>query len=328
MTILTQRRAALAALCLSALLPLSTHAQSAWPGGRPIRVIVPYPAGGVTDSVARLIADRLGPRLGTSVLVDNRPGAAGLIGMDMLAKAAPDGYTIGITSISTLTLTPHLSKMPFDAARDIQPVVNIVYAPMVLLASPIYKAPDFRAMLADAKAHPEAIRWSTSGQGSLGQIVLEQIKLAAGVDITHIPYKGSSQQFSDAVGGQLEMVSINASQTLLLQVRAGKLRPLAVGANARLEAMPDVPTLAELGFAQANRMTVLGMFVPAHTPAPVVARLNAEVNRLLAEPAVRKLLLDMDNVPSGGTTAEFEQSIASESADNARIIKSANIRLQ
>lgn len=323
-----RRRTALAALCLSALLPLTVNAQSAWPASKPIRVIVAYPAGGVTDAVARMIGDRLGPRLGTTVVIDNRAGAAGLIGMDMLAKAPADGYTIGITTISTLTLSPHLNKMPFDATRDIQPVVSIAYSPVVLLATPINKAADFRAMLANAKAHPGDVRWSTSGQGSLGQIILEQVKLAAGVDITHIPYKGSGQQFNDAMGGQLEMVSINASQTLLQQVRAGKLRPLAVGAGARLESLPNVPTLAELGFAHANRSSVLGMFAPAHTPAAVTERLNAEVNKILAEPDVRKLLLEMGNVPTGGTTATFVQGIASESADNARIIKSANIRLE
>jgi len=328
MTLKNPRRTALAALCLGALLPLSIHAQAAgWPGGRPIRIVVAYPAGGVVDVVARQMADRLGPKLGATIVIDNRAGAAGLIGMDVLAKAPPDGHTLAITTISTLTLSPHLLKMPFDATRDVQPVVSIGYSPVVLLATPINKAPDFRALLAEAKAHPGAIRWSTSGQGSLGHIMLEQIKQAAGVDITHIPYKGAGQQFTDAVGGQMEMVSINASQTLQQQIQAGKLRPLAVGANARLESLPQVPTLAELGFEPANRSSVLGMFVPAHTPAPIVERLNAEVNKILAEPEVRKLLLEMGNVPTGGTAAAFAQGIASESAGNARIIQSAHIQL-
>jgi len=320
--------AGLASLCLCACLPLTAAAQPAWPSFKPIRLIVAYPAGGVTDAVARLVSDRLGAQLGTSIVVDNRAGAAGLIGMDAVAKAAPDGYTFGISTVSTLTLTPHLNKMPFDPARDIAPVVSIAYSPVVMMATPIMPARDFRAVLADARSRPGAIRWSTSGQGSLGQIMLEQIKLAAHVDITHIPYRGSGQQFNDAMGGQLEMVSINASQTLLQQIRSGKLRPLAIGAAARMASLPDVPTLAELGFPQANRSSTLGAFAPARTPAPVIERLNAEINKILAQPDVRKLLLEMGNVPTGGTPAAFAQGIAAESADNARIIKAANIRLE
>jgi len=291
-------------------------------------MIVAYPPGGVTDVVARLVADRLGPRLGTVVVVENRSGAAGLIGMDSIAKATPDGYTLGVSSVSTLTLTPHLSKMPFDPAHDIEPVVSLVSTPVMLLGTPILKAKTFQELLDQAKAQPGAVRWSTSGQGSLGHIVLEQIKAKAGVDITHIPYRGSSQQLNDALAGLLEVASINPSEAIMVQVREGKMRPLAIGSSARMEALPDVPTLAELGYTEANRSSVFGMFAPAGTPKAIVDKVAAEVTQVLAQQDLRAKLLNMGNIPTGGTQDAFIKAIKEESESNARIIKSANIRLE
>ena len=293
-----------------------------------MRLIVPYPPGGVTDVAARLIADRLGTRLGTTIVVENRSGAAGLIGMDAIAKSEPDGYTVGISSISALTLTPHLSKMPFDAKTDIQPVVGIMSTPGMLLATPSFPVKTFQEMLDYAKAKPGEIRWSTPGQGSLGHIMLEQIKAQAGVNINHIPYRGSGQQINDALAGLLEIANINPSQAIMELVRAGKMHPIAIGAKARMEALPDVPTLAELGFPEANRSSVFGMFAPAGTPHPIVDKLASEVNNVLKEPDLRAKLLNMGNYPTGGTSAEFVASINEESASNARIIKAANIQLQ
>jgi tripartite-type tricarboxylate transporter receptor subunit TctC len=325
------RRATLALLSLAALTAVhrTGFAQAAWPEGKPIRLIVPYPAGGVTDAVARLLADKLAAPLGSNIVIENRAGASGLIGMDVLAKAPADGHTLAFTSVSTLTITPHLgNKMPFDPGRDIAPVISFVHSPAVILATPVLAVRDFKGLLAEAKARPGAVRWSTSGQGSMGQLMLEQVKLAAKVDITHIPYRGSAQQLTDAVGGQMEVVSANITQTLMQQIRTGKLRPLAVGADARLEALPDVPTFTELGIPKANRSSTLGLFAPARTPAAVVQRLNAEINKLLAQPDVHKQLIEMGNVPAGGSSAAFVQAIADESVSNAQIIKTANIRAE
>ena len=176
-----------AALCASAAAQAQTVPKT-------IRLIVSYPAGGVSDVVARALGDRLAAQLGTTVVVDNRAGASGAIGMDAVAKSAPDGATLGFSAISPLVLSPHLGKLPFDPLKDIAPVSSVMYSPVLLIATPASKSKDFRALLADAKAQPGAVRWATSGPASLGHIVLEQVRSAAGVDITHVPYKGGGQQ--------------------------------------------------------------------------------------------------------------------------------------
>ncbi len=327
-----RRTALLAALASTAwmlpAMPAAAQPQSsaAWPAGRPIRIVVAYPAGGVSDAVARALADRLGPQLGTTVVVENKAGASGILGMDAVAKAAPDGYTLGFSAISPLALSPHLARSPFDPVRDIAPVAGVMYSPVVLLATSASATPDFKALLADAAARPGAVRWATSGQASVGHLVLEQLRRATGVDITHVPYKGGGQQMADALGGQFEVLSTNAGPTVAQHVRTGKLRPLAVGAPARLESLPGVPTLGELGFAAANQASVFGIFAPARVPAPVLARLNAEINRALAHPELRQRLVETGNVPTGGTASAFAQAIAAESAANARIVQSAHIR--
>lgn len=293
---------------------------------KPIRIVVAYPAGGVSDTVARALADKLAVQLGTPVVIENKAGASGSIGVDAVAKAAPDGYTLGFAAISPLALNPHLGKSPFDPQKDIAPVVSVMYSPVLLLATPASKARDFRDLLAAARARPGEIRWTTSGPASLGHIMLEQIMAGAQVQITHVPYKGGGQQMNDALGGQFEVLSTNAGPAVLQHVKAGKLKALAVGAPARLDSLPDVPTLAELGLPAANMSSLFGIYAPAQTPAAVLARLNAELNKALALPEIRNKLDATDNVPTGGTAAEFARQIALESENNARIIRSAGIK--
>jgi tripartite-type tricarboxylate transporter receptor subunit TctC len=317
------RRAVLGAL---PALALPVLAQS-WLA-KPIRLVVAYPAGGVSDVVARALADRLAAQLGTPVVVENKAGASGAIGMDAVAKAAPDGATLGFAAISPLVLSPHLGKLPFDPARDVVPVASVMYSPVLLLATPASDAKDLPALLAAARARPGAVRWATSGPASLGHIMLEQLKAGARVDITHVPYKGGGQQINDALGGQFEVLSVNTSPAIVQHVKAGKLRVLAVGAPARIETLPGVPTLAELGHAPANLTSLFGVFAPAGTPAPVLERLNAEINRALAQPELRARLTGADNVPTGGSAADFGRLIAEESQNNARIVKAAGIKAE
>ena len=181
-------------------------------------------------------------------------------------------------------------------------------------------------MLATAQAKPGAVRWATSGQASLGHIMLEQIAGKSQVQITHVPYKGGGQQMNDALGGQYEVLSTNAGPAVLQHIQAGKLKPLAVGAPARLDSLPQVPTLAELGQPAANLSSLFGIYAPVQTPAAVLARINAEVNKALALPDIRSKLEATDNVPTGGTAAEFARQIAQESENNARIIRAAGIQ--
>jgi tripartite-type tricarboxylate transporter receptor subunit TctC len=261
-----------------------------------------------------------------TVVIDNKAGASGAIGVDAVAKSAPDGYTFGFSAVSPLALSPHLGKVPFDPKKDVVPVVSVMYSPVLLLATPATDAKDFKSLVDAARAKPGAVRWSTSGPASLGHIMLEQVKSAARADITHVPYKGGGQMITDALGGQFEILSVNSSPAIVQQVRAGKLRALAVGAPARMESLPQVPTLAELGFAAANMTSTFGIFAPAGTPSAIVERFNAEVNKVLAMPDVRAKLVAADNVPTGGAAAAFGNQIAQESENNARIIRQANIK--
>ena len=225
-----------------------------------------------------------------------------------------------------MTLSPHLGHTPFDPLKDITPVASVMVSPVLLLATPATSVKDFRELLADARARPGAVRWATSGVASIGHIMLAQLGAATKVDVTHIPYKGGGQQITDALGGQFELLSVNAGPAIAQHIRAGKLRPLAVGAPARLDAWPQVPTLSELGFESANLMSVFGVFAPVGVPAPVLERINLEINKALASPSLRDRLIGSENVPTGGSAADFVRQIATEYHNNARIIQAANIK--
>jgi len=317
-----RRRVLVAALGLSFVATV-VHAQAV---PKTIRLIVAYPSGGVSDVVARALADKLSAQLGATFVVENKAGASGTIGVDAVAKAAPDGATLGFSSISPLVLNPHLGKSPFDPMKDIAPVASVMYSPVLLLATSATGTRDFNSLIEDARARPGAVRWATSGQASLGHIVLEQVRATAKVDITHIPYKGGGQQLTDAVGGQFEILSTNAGPSVAAQVQAGKLRPLAVAAPARLESLPKVPTLAELRYPAANQSSLFGIFAPAGTSPILIEKYNVEINKALASPDIRARLKATDNVPTGGRAEEFATEIASEFESNGRVIRAAGIK--
>lgn len=320
------RRRVLAAAVL-AVAPLASFAATDnWPS-KPLRVVVSYPAGGVSDIVARALGEKLSAQLGTPVIIENKAGGGGALGLDQVAKSAPDGYTVGFSAISPVALSPHLGKLPFNPDKDLAPVISVMYSPVLILGTSANKAASFQALVHEAKAQPGMVRWATAGLASLGHIVLEQVKHAAKVDITHIPYKGGGQQLNDGLGGQYEVLSTNAGPTVMPHIQSGKLVPLAVGAPQRLESLPKVPTLAELGFKSANTTSLFGIFAPAQTPKPILERLNVEINKALAMPDIQDRLKRTDNVPTGGTAAQFAKQIQDESASNARIIQAAKIHL-
>lgn len=320
------RRSWLVAGALAALPMFSWAQASAWPA-RPIRVVVSYPAGGVSDVVARALGDKLTAQLGQSVIVENKAGAGGAIGLDQVAKSQPDGYTLGFSAISPLALSPHLGKLPFDPAKDLVPVASVMYSPVLLLATKRSTAKDFNQLIAQAKQDPGSIRWATAGLASLGHIMLEQIAYSAKAEITHIPYKGGGQQLNDGLSAQFEVLSTNAGPAVLQHIKSGSFHPLAVGAPKRLASLPNVPTLGELGYPSANLSSLFGIFAPAGTPAAIVERLNAEINKALAQPDLQAKLAATDNVATGGKATDFARQIAEESQGNARIIRAANIKL-
>ena len=321
------RRGLVAAALLSTTAPLVSWADTAqWPN-KPIRIVVSYPGGGVSDVVARALGEKLTASLGQPVVIENKAGAGGAIGLDQVVKSNPDGYTLGFSSISPLTLSPHLGKPLFDAQKDITPVVSVMYSPVLLLGTTRLTAKSFPEMLAQAKANPGDVRWATAGLASLGHIMLEQIADQSKTQITHVPYKGGGQQLNDGLSAQFEVLSTNAGPAVMQHIKAGKFKALAVGAPSRLDSLPQVPTLAELGYKNANTTSVFGIFAPAGVPAPVLARLNAEVNKVLALPEMRQRLEATDNVPTGGKAADFAKQIEAESKANAQIIKAAKIQL-
>ncbi len=328
---MTTRRTATQALLwplLGALLGANAMAQgAAWPT-KPIRLIVPYPAGGVTDAVSRLLAERLAQALGQPFVVDNRAGAGGVTGMDAVAKAT-DGHMLALAAISPLTLLPHVMHVPYDPLKDFAPVATVMYSPVYLLATPAFTGKTFDDMLVQAKANPGKLSMATSGVGTVGNIMLEQIKRKAGVDIIHVPYKGGGGQIvGDAAGGHFDLFTANPSPNVDALIAKGRLRILAVTGPARLPGLPDVLTLAELGHPLANLTSLFGLFAPAKTPPEVLVRLNAEINKILAQKDVQEKLTKLDNVVTTGTMAQFSATIKSESAANAKVVKDAGIRME
>jgi tripartite-type tricarboxylate transporter receptor subunit TctC len=280
-----------------------------WPQ-RPIRWTVAYPPGGVSDEVSRAIADRLAAALGVPVLVDHRPGAGGALAMEQLARAAPDGHHLCFSAISALTQRSEPGRI--DPERDIAPVIAVMATPVLVVGTRALAATRFNDVLALARAQPGRLRWASSGLGTTGHTVLEQVRRTSGADIVHVPYKGGGQQLADALGGQFELLSSNVAAAQLGYIRDGRLKPLAVGAPARLDVLPNVPTLAELGFEAANRVSLFGVFAPGATPPALVERLNFAIARVLALPAIRQRLLAVDNLPAGGSAADFRRQIAAE----------------
>lgn len=315
-------------LLLAPLLALTrtAHAQATgWPA-KPLKVIVAYPTGGPADSAARQIAERLTTSLGQPVVIENRAGASGSIGMDALAKAAPDGHTIGFASISPLSLSPHVGRVPYDPLKDVMPVARVMYSPIYVLATPAFTGTSLADALAQARARPGRLNFATSGVASVGHLMLEALMRQAKVEINHVPYKGGGQIITDAVGGQFDLLTQNPSPTLNAMIAQGKLRVLAVAAPQRLSAMPDKPTLLELGHPAANLTSVFGFFAPARTRPEIVARLNTEINAVLATRDMQERLARIDNVVSPASVEQFVSQIAAEHEANARLVREAGIR--
>lgn len=328
---MTSRRSAAARMGLGILtaaagLAPSAFAQAAWPN-RPVRIVVPYPAGGVTDAVARMLAEQLRPLFGQPVVIDNRAGAGGTIGMDAVAKS-DDGHTFAFAAISPLTLNPHIMKVQYDPLKDFVAVGSVMYSPVYVLATPRFKGKSFADVIAMAKAQPGKVSIASSGYGTLGHIMIEQIRRKSGADLTHVPYKGGSQLITDAAGGQFDLFVANPFSALNGLIDEGKLRVLAVTGPRRLANLPQAPTLAEIGYPEANLTSLFGVYAPASTPPEVVRRFNADLNKVLGEKDTQEKLRKLDNLVSGGTPQQFAALIEKEYAANARIVKEANIKAE
>jgi len=275
--------------------------------------------------VTRLLAEKMAPALGQAVLVENRGGAGGALGMDAMAKSVPDGHTLAFSAISPLTLLPHVGKVPYDPLRDIAAVASVMVSPVYLLATPSFTGKDFADVVAQAKAKPDALRAGTSGIATLGHLMVEQLRIA-GLELTHVPYRGGGQVITDAAGGQFELFTANPGPGVNAFIQQGKFRILAVAAPTRLAALPAVPTMTELGYPDSNYTSHFGLFAPARTPEAVLGRLHAEINAVLAMPEVADRLAKLDNVPAPSTQEQFAQVIRREYEANAKIVAKAGIR--
>lgn len=299
-------------------------AQTSYPN-KPIKVVVPFAAGGTTTILARMLAERMGQQMGQSVVVDNRPGAGGNIGMDLVAKAEPDGYTILMGPIG-LAINPALyAKMSFDPVKDLVPIGLYAGVPNLLVVHPSVPANNVKELVAYAKAHPGKLNYASNGNGTSSHLAAEMLKAAAGVDIAHVPYKGGGPAMQDLIGGQVSML-FDQMPAVLPQVQGGRVRALGVSSLARSAAAQDIPAVSESlpGFD----MTVwFGFLAPKGTPTDIVARLNAEMNRALKDPAFQTQLAGMGVTPMPSSPAEFGSFIRREMTHWAKVVKDSGAKL-
>jgi tripartite-type tricarboxylate transporter receptor subunit TctC len=313
------------ALGLILLVPATAAAQG-WPQ-KPVKMIVPFPAGGGTDFIARLAAKHLTDRLGQQVFVENRAGANGAIGLQVLMASDPDGYTIATSSDTPLVVNPWLyDKLAYAPLRDFLPVATMVRFPGMLAVHPSVPAVTVAELIALAKAKPGNLAYASAGVGNFSHLAMELFALATGVKLLHVPYKGTGPASLALIGGEVQM-GFNNVQTLLQNVRAGQLRALAVAEPQRVALLPDIPTVAETvpGFAMAPW---IGIIVPARTPKDIVARLAQETLAVMRDPEVTKLLTDQQVTPMAMGADEFEQLIKSDLERWATVIRSAGIRAE
>jgi len=314
------------ALLLLALTSSVAGAQTAYPN-RSIRLLVGYPPGGATDIVARILAQKLGERLGQPVVVDNLPGAGGIIATDKAAKAAPDGYTLLLANTAH-GINPSLYKsLPYDAVASFAPVIKVADLTLVLVVNPAFPARSVRELIALAKARPGELHYASSGVGQSLHLAAELMKSMAGVDIVHVPYKGSAPARADLLAGQVEMMFESAIGVMPF-VQAGRLRALGVSGAQRSPAMPDVPTLSEAGVAGYEASGWLGILAPAGTPAAIVASLNADMNAVLRQADVSGLLADNGADVAGGSPDQFAAFVAAEIAKWAKVVRATGLKAE
>jgi len=319
---LIRRLLAAAAVALLA----GTTAQAQDYPTRPIKVIVAFPAGGPTNFVGRLLADKMKDFLGQPVIIENKAGANGAIGADFVAKSAPDGYTLFLTTSGAVTITPNLRKdTPYDTLRDFAPISRVVNVNEVLAVRPELGVKSAADLVAMAKAKPGTLAFASTGVGSPPHLTLELFQAAAGVKFLHIPYRGAAPAITDLLGGQVIAMFADAP-ILLPQIRAGKLKALAVAAAQRNPVLPGVPTLIEQGYADTVADNWYGLLAPAKTPPAIIARLNRALRAALADPDVHQKLVNVGAVPSPSTPEEFAQFLREELARWGKVIREKGIK--
>ncbi|SDZ97067.1 Tripartite-type tricarboxylate transporter, receptor component TctC [Variovorax sp. YR216] len=313
-----------------ALVACSSFAQTAWPA-KPIKLVVPFPPGGGTDFVARLLAEKLTTQAGWTIVVDNKPGAGGNIGLDAVAKSPPDGYTLGLGQTANLAINPALyTKMPFDPLKDFAPIAPVASQPVVLLVNVSSPYKTLADVVAASKAKPESMRIGLAGNGTVGHLAGEMLERRAGIKILNVPYKGAGPAMTDLLGNQVELNFAN-TPVAIPQLAGGKVRALAISSPQRLKTVPQlaaVPTVAESGYPGFDAITWTGLVAPAGTPPAVVDRINSEVQKILKRPdVVEKLAVEGSTAAAESTPKQFADYIRSEHQKWGALIREANIKL-
>ncbi len=302
-------------------------AADAWPT-RPVTIVVPYAPGGFADTRVRVIARKLEQKLGQPVVVENKAGAGGVVGTTFVARAKPDGYTLGTGNLAPLSVNPSLMHdIPYDAQKDLAPVILIENSPLVLSVGPMVKVDSVQQLIALAKKEPGKLTFGSSGVGGAHHLSGEMFREAAHIDIIHVPYKGGSLAATDLMGGHITM-RFEMGYSALPAIQGKKIHPLAVTSSKRLAVLPDVPTMAEAGLPGFESYNWQGIIAPAGTPAPIIERLNRDLNEILRDPEIVKAINDTGSQAGGGTPEEFGAFIRSETAKWAKVIKEGNITMQ
>ena len=305
-------------------LPLINTSAAIWPA-KPLRLVTGSAPGGGSDFVARTLAEKLTERLGQQVLVDNRPGAGGAIGADVVAKANPDGYTLLVNTGSGIAVNPALQKLPYDAIRDFAPVLQVSRAPFVLAVHPGLAAKSVSELIALARANPRRYSYASSGIGAMSHLAMELFRSLAGVQVVHVPYRGSAPAVFDLIAGQVQLAMNNIVPTLP-HVRNGRVRALGVSGPVRSHVLPEAPTMAESGLPGYEAMQWYGVLLPARVPKNIVVQLHAEISAVLKIPLVRTRLTEEGGDVVGGTPEQFAAYIAQESEKWAKVVRAAGVK--
>ncbi len=320
------RRHALQALALAAALAAGSAFAQPWPS-KPITLVVPFPAGGTTDVLARALADKLQQALGQPVIVESKPGAGATLGADYVAKSKPDGHTLLVGAVHHTIATSVYKKLPYDFQKDFTPITTIALVPNVLVVSAANPAKTVAELVAQAKAQPGKLSFGSNGNGTAQHLIGTQFQNLTGTDIAHIPYKGSGPLVTDLIGGQITM-SFDTITPVLPHIKAGKLRPLAVTTGTRAAALPEVPTLEEAGVKGINTGTWFGVLAPVATPKDVVARLNAEMVKVIQSPDFKKRMDEIGAEPVGNSGEQMAAQIKAETEKFAKLVKDAKVTIE